>query len=259
MRGVALSQNILVDFCPINQSFEGPLFDTSFAANVDYFRAAGNWSQRFAGDLGLYSYYRKYAWHSLPVVLPHFMSAELRWYRGMGFRGVSTYAEPGDWYTYGLNHYVLAGLAWDVDAPVDMLMGEYARAVYGDSSAVALGAYRELERVVRGFGSIPYTSLKGAAALDSVAWVLKRWKVRVDSAERGVTAAEWRRLGLMLDYAIGDLEILRVKVSGAPASEVEARVAALVILLERHKEEGLFILRDKDNLGLFLNHYNSLK
>jgi hypothetical protein len=252
VRGVALSKNILVDFCPINQSFEGPLYDTSLFANAGYFQAAGNWSRRFGGDLALYSYYRKYAWHSLPVVLPHFMQQELRWYRGLGFRGVSTYAEPGDWYTYGLNHYVLAGLAWDVDAPVDMLMDEYLRGVYGDSRGVALTAYRELETGVRQLGSIPYTRMKGAGALDSAITVLTDCRRRVDSA--GLT-----KLGLMLDYAIGDWEILRLRASGSGAAAVEARVAALVGLLEQHANEGLFVLYGKDNLGIFLNHYNSLK
>jgi hypothetical protein len=259
--GVELSATILVDLCPINQSFEAPLYDTSMTANGEYFRAAEDWRRHFAGDRSVYSYYRKYAWRSLPVVLPHFMQQELRWYASMGFRGISTYAEPGDWFTYGLNHYVLAGLAWDPGAPVDMMMDEYSRALFGDARGAALEAYRELERVVRGFGSIPYTRLKPAAELDSAAAVLKRCRARVDSAEagNGGVAASLRRLRLMLDYAIGDLEILKLRATGAGATAVEARIKELVELLERHRGEGLFVLRDGDNLGLFLNHYNSLK
>jgi len=60
----------------------------------------------------------------------------------------------------------------------------------------------------------------------------------------------------MLDYAIGDLEILALRVSGAP---IETRVKELVKLLEAHDSEGLFVLYGKDNLRIFLNHYNSLK
>jgi hypothetical protein len=257
---LSLHKDILVDFCPIDQSFERPLFDTSMVANVAYFQAAENW-RRFAGDRALYSYYRKYVWRSLPVMLPHFMQEELRWYARIGVRGVSSYAEPGDWFTYGMNHYVLAGLAWNPDAPVDMLMDEYVGVVYGAAArGVALGAYRELERIVRNFGSIPFTRLKPAGSVDSAVGVLSRWRGNVDSAAvvagNGDFAANLRRLGLMLDYAIGDLEIVKLKVAGAP---VEGRVKQLVEMLERHRGEGIFVLRDSDNLGPLLNHYNSLK
>jgi hypothetical protein len=250
--GVVLDKDILVDFCPIDQSFERPLYDTTMVANAQYFRAAEAWRQRFAGDRAVYTYYRKYAWRSLPVMLPHFMQDELRWYARSGVRGVSTYAEPGDWYTYGMNHYVLAGLAWNPDAPVDALMEEYARVQFGDARAVALEAYRELERVMRGYGSIPYTRLKPMGELDSAATVLKRCRARVEAAGLG-------KLSLMLDYAIGDLEILKLRASGAGPAAVGGRIKELVDLLERHRGEGLFVLRDADNLSLFLNHYNSLK
>jgi hypothetical protein len=250
--GVELSKDILVDFCPIDQSFEAPLYDTSRVANAQYFRAAEDWKRRFAGDRALYSYYRKYAWRSLPVMLPHFMQDELRWYAGIGVRGVSTYSEPGDWYTYGMNHYVLAELAWDPDAAVDQLMDEYARVQYGPARVVALEAYRNLEGVERGFGSIPYTRLKPVGELDSALGVLRGCRGRVESAGLG-------KLGLMLDYAIGDLEILKLRASGAGSTAVEARVKELVEFLELHRSEGVFVLRDGNNLSLFLTHYNSLK
>jgi len=38
------------------------------------------------------------------------MQKDLQWYAKLPVQGVSTYAEPGDWFTYELNHYVLA--AW---------------------------------------------------------------------------------------------------------------------------------------------------
>jgi hypothetical protein len=263
------------------------------------------WRQRFTGDLGLYSYYRKYAWRSLPVMLPHYMQQELRWYTAMGFRGISTYAEPGDWYTYGLNHYVLAGLAWNTGMNVDSLMDEFLRGQYGGARGAASGArvaasktYRVLEEVVRKYGSIPYTRLKSAAEIDSALGALRKCKAAIASAnvemgKAGIEKAEMKkaemkkvgmrkaatakderrqpagsrfaddmiavnlgRLGFILDYAIGDLEILALRVSGA---SIGARVKELAELLEAHDGEGLFVLHGKNNFRILLNHYNSEK
>lgn len=236
-----LNEDILVDICPINQSFETPLYDTSITANAAYFRAIQEWRQRFTGDLGLYSYYRKYAWHSLPVILSHYMRDELRWYTAAGFHGVSTYAEPGDLHTYGLNHYVLSALAWDPGANVDTLTEEYQPG--------AAAAYRVLEQVVRNYGSIPYTRLKSAAALDSALEALRECRASLASAKA-------ESLGPLLDYAIADLEILSLRASGAP---IEVRVKELVDWLEAHEKEGLFVLYGTNNLRVFLNHYKSLK
>ncbi|HEY4289231.1 MAG TPA: DUF4838 domain-containing protein [Puia sp.] len=259
-QNVELNDDILVDVCPINQSFERPIYDTTVKANAGYFRAMKEWQQRYTGDLGIYSYYRKYAWRSLPVMLPHYMQRELRWYTAMGFRGISTYAEPGDWYTYGLNHYVLAGLAWDTGKKVDSLMDEFLRSQYGEARGTASEAYRVLEEVVRKYASIPYTRPKSAGQLDSALVVLRKCKAEIASAKSkhvdDMVAADLARLGFILDYAIGDLEIQALRAANAP---VEARVKELVELLEAHDGEGLFVLHGKDNLRIFLNHYNSEK
>jgi len=240
---VALNPDILVDFCPIDQSFERPVYDTSMAANIDYCRAVRQWRQCYTGDMALYSYYRKYAWHSLPVVLPQFMQQELGWYGSQGFRGVSTYCEPGDWYTYEVNHYALAGLAWDPCANVDSLTDAVLRVRYGAGVGVARDIYRVLGDVVREYGSIPYTRSK---PVDSVLTVLRSCK----AAAAGIT-----RLGVMLDYVIGDLEIIRLRSEGA---DIAPRVKELVGLLEAHAQEGVFV-SSGDDLGIFLKHYNSLK
>jgi hypothetical protein len=241
--GVALNPDILVDFCPIDQSFERPLYDTSMVANIGYCRAVGQWRQCYTGDMALYSYYRKYAWHSLPVVLPHFMQQELRWYGSRSFRGVSTYSEPGDWYTYEVNHYVLAGLAWDPCANADSLTDAVLRVRYGSAVGVARDVYRVLGDVVREYCSIPYTRLK---PVDSVLTVLRGCKL----AATGLT-----RLGVMLDYVIADLEIVRLR---SMDGDIAPRVKELVGLLEAHRQEGVFV-SSKDDLGIFLKHYKSLK
>jgi len=223
-QSVVLNKNILVDVCPINQSFEGPMQHTTNRVNVPYTKAIVAWRRYFPGDIGLYSYYRKYAWRSIPVILPHYMQRELQWYAGLPFQAVSTYAEPGDWYTYELNHYTLAGLAWNPDLPVDTIMDQYTGFRYGPAKQIALAAYRDLGEGVRNFGSIPYTSLKPAEAIDKAATQLRERREEVKAALGGVQdkaiTDNLNRLSYMLEYAIEDLEITSMRASGTlkPAS-----------------------------------------
>ncbi|HEY4207501.1 MAG TPA: hypothetical protein VGM31_11840, partial [Puia sp.] len=138
------------------------------------------------------------------------------------------------------------------EAPADSLIHELLHVRYGAADGLALSAYRALEDVVRQYGSIPYTRLKSAASLDSAMAVLKMCKSRVDAANLPL-------LGAMLDYAIGDLAVLKLKASGAPGATVEARVRELVDMLQQHAGKGLFVLREKDNLRIYISHYNNLK
>ena len=72
------------------------------------------WHKVFDGDISIYSYYRKYAWDSLPVIIPHYMQKDLQWYAKVPVQGVSTYAEPeaeqqrwrlrGGWSSYPSTH-----------------------------------------------------------------------------------------------------------------------------------------------------------
>ena len=50
------------------------------SANSKYAAALQAWTKSFSGDISIYSYYRKYAWHSLPTLIPHYMQNDLRYY-----------------------------------------------------------------------------------------------------------------------------------------------------------------------------------
>jgi hypothetical protein len=241
---VDLDEDVLVDFCPISQSFEFQIRDPESKVNSGYVENLKGWRQKFGGDISLYSYYRKYAWHSLPVLLPHYMQDDLKFYAALPLQGISTYAEPGDWFTYELNHYALAHLAWDPRLDVDALIAKFAEARYG-SDPVAIRAYTTLEEVVRTYGGIPHTSRKTAEQLQAprerVATVLA--EVRQAAAE-GDPAIQRNltRLGLMCEYALKDLEILTMVASKAPEAEVRAATMALHAFVTKHQDQGVFLV-----------------
>lgn len=255
---VSFDKSVLVDFCPIAQCFERQIDDPRSGVNAKYVQALRAWLKVFPGDISIYSYYRKYAWNSLPVILPHYMGHDLRFYRKLGVHGVSTYAEPGDWATYELNHYVLGRLAWDPDADVDALVKDFYVARYGQAAAPAEAALRTLADVVPRACSLPGTSLKTPAEYDAFAARIDDQLQEVEKAA-GEDAARparphLRRLALMLEYARRDLALQRLRAAQGSPEEGRARVAELHEFLQANADAGVFLAhRIKQNR--LLNRY----
>jgi hypothetical protein len=258
-QGVALAPDVLVDFCPIGQNFDVQIDDSAGANNAQYVAAIRDWRRRFPGDVGLYSYFRRYAWLSLPVLLPRYMQHDLRWYASVPLQGVSSYAEPGDWFTYELNHYALGALAWDPDLDMDALLGDYAAARYGAPAATAARAALEaLEDVVRTSGSIQYSRPRPAERIADARARLAERAADVGDARAGATpshAAALDRLALMLEYATRDLEIQEARASGAGAAAVEGRIEALAGFLTANGDRGVFLLTGRDDRARIARHY----
>jgi hypothetical protein len=241
---VKLDPRILVDYCPINQSFEVPINDPSSTRNADYVRALTAWRERFPGDIGLYSYYRKYAWKSLPAFIPHYMQADLQFYHSLKppLAAVMIYGEPGDWGTYELNHIALGRLGWDTDVNMDVIVKAYCAARYGaDHADEIVSALVTLGDTVRTYGSLPFTSLKSAEQIATA----KR-KLEEIAAKLPKSGAAFQRLGLMFRYAIDDLDLQHDRGSKAPEAQVRKKVDALFEFLVQHKADGVFIVSDAD-------------
>ncbi|HVY73709.1 MAG TPA: DUF4838 domain-containing protein [Puia sp.] len=253
---VALNREVLVDFCPINQQFEKSIDDTAAANNHAYATSLQRWRNTFTGDIGLYSYYRKYAWRSLPVIIPHYMQHDLRWYKKMPVQGISTYAEPGDWFTYELNHYVLGQLAWNPDVSVDSLVGVFCRARYGDACVQAKHVLEVIETTVRFLCNIPYTTRKSAAELAAAEQKLRRARSGLLAARQHAKSpvrANLSRLLLPLDYALYDIEIQRARLKDTV--EARKKVGEMVRFLEANRDSGVFILPARDPLVYFEKRY----
>jgi hypothetical protein len=225
---------VLIDFCPIAQNFEFTLDDPAGhgtradgatpVANKQYFDALQAWRQRFDGPISIYSYYRRYAWDSLPVVLPWHMKREMAWYGSIPTQGISSYSEPGDWFAYELNHYLLPALAWDRDQDADALVKKFADARYGDAAPVAINTYKILADVVRKDCSVPFVSLKSEAEID-VASKRESTPSR-QSSPRPVasrTQPALARLTLVVEYVHRDLAVQKMRATDAPRDQIRER------------------------------------
>jgi hypothetical protein len=255
---VQLNKNILVDFCPINQSFEKQIYDSGCTNNYSYEQALKLWRRTFTGDIGLYSYYRKYAWHSLPNVIPHYIQRDLQWYSNLPLQGISTYAEPGDWFTYELNHYVLSNLCWNVTINVDSLIDQYCIFRYGRFNKIARAAYSVLENIVPDYCSIPFSNLKPVGQINEAkSKVLKQIQAlqKVQVKCEGEVKENFSRLLLMMQYVYYDLEIQQLISASDNTMIIEGKIKELLEFLKDNKDEGVFIISSKNELSWMSNHY----
>ncbi|MEN6363258.1 MAG: DUF4838 domain-containing protein [Bacteroidales bacterium] len=244
-QNITLNNKVLLDFCPINQCFEYQIYEDGDARNKAYNDDLIKWTKAFGGDISIYSYFRKYGWRSLPNIIPHFMQRELNYYHSIGMKGISVYSEPGDWFTYGVNHYVLAHLAWNPNVNVDSLVEAYSAQIYRKAAPVGVFVYNELEGIVRFACSIPYTTLKKPEQYDVYAARIAvcRQKVTKALGENRtdlLACKNLKRLGLMLEYANKSLEVMRSKTleNKEETTRLEAEVKSYV---KGHAEEGVFI------------------
>jgi len=251
---VPLNKDILIDFCPIDQSFEKQIDDPLEKNNAMYVNSLQAWRKKFPGNIGLYSYYRKYAWRSLPVIIPHYMQHDMQWYADVPLQGICSYAEPGDWGTYELNHYVLGHLAWNPGCNVDSLIDQFCLLRYDSDWRKVKGIYTFLENTVRRYSSIPFTPLKPAGQITQAEKELSKHisEVRImlqRSADAGLT-----RLLLMMTYADYDLKI-QEKIALHETKEAAGIVKDLVSFLEKNRDQGVFVLSSKNNFTSYLKHY----
>ena len=234
-----MDKSVLIDFCPIGQCFEVQIYDPTSAKNAEYASAIQAWKKSFAGDMSVYSYYRKYAWESLPIIIPHYMQADLKWYMKIGSAGISSYSEPGDWLTYELNHYTMARLAWNPDADVDAIVSEFCVSRFGKLAGSVGKLYAALEDTTRLGCSIPGTSLKKPAELEGY---IKRLSAAKDAlASEAAGDASVAALLDSTDYALKDMALQKEIAEGGSMAVRTKLVDELVAFLDAHAGQGVFL------------------
>ncbi len=253
-----IDSNVIMEFCPIRQTFARPIWDWSAKQNVPYHEALLKWFGRdvFKGDIGIYTYYRRYVWRSLPVVVPNFIASELRWYHSLGVSGIRSYSEPGDWFTYELTHYAIAKLSWNVNLSIPSLVREYCADRFG-AAGPDVGKY---------FGIIEQTlpmqnrvAFNTTPTLDQTEGYLQNMKTCAtlleEAGQKALAAGDSNatfllgKLSLSLEYTTLDLEIgrLSMRMAGAyienGAEQLEQLQSKMAGLFDANLDKGIFISR----------------
>lgn len=242
-----LSPDVLLDFCPIGQNFEVQIYDESSKANANYKKQLDEWKAMFTGDISIYTYFRKYIWQSLPNICPHYMQKDILYYQEAGANGASIYSEPGDWFAYGPNHYLLSRLCENPSADVDALMRDYSEVVYKDKADVALKIYDLLERTVSHATRFPSSDMKPLDAYDPYLAEVREARSYLDKEIAGcadeVTRHHLERLGLMLRYV--DMSIIERKNEVVAGKKLSGNIITDEVraLFSDNLDKGIFIIR----------------
>ncbi len=206
--------NLLMDFCPGSRSFAYPIWDKSVPANAMYDSSLRKWltGSAYKGEVGWYSYYTKYIWRSLPVVIPHLIQGEMHYLHSLGVVGIGCFSEPGNWFTYELNHYIIAEASWNSDVNVDSLIEDYAKTEFGAAAKSVVRYFQTMEKTVpfanRIQGTPPATFAQMQEYMQGFETCKELLKCGL-SAANGDTEADFliHKLELCLQYATLDLKI----------------------------------------------------
>jgi hypothetical protein len=156
-REMNFAPDVIVEFCPINRSYATTLDDPGSKVNVSYEQQLKEWVKQFPGEVSHYSYYAKYSWRSLPVVLPSQIARDIQHWQELGEVGTSIYCEPGDWLALEVNHLAFAKASWDSNSKTMVWYEAYLRARFG-AAAIAMRSYFEHATRVSLDGLIPQSS-----------------------------------------------------------------------------------------------------
>ncbi len=257
-QNTVIDSNVVMDFCPIRQTFARPIWDWSAKQNVAYHEALLEWFKRnvFKGDIGIYSYYRRYVWRSLPVVFPNFIASEMRWYHSLGVTGMRSYSEPGDWFTYELQHYAIARLSWNVHGSIPSLVRGYCIDRFGAAGPDVENFFNIIEQTLPFQNRVAFNTTPSLEQTEDYLRNLKACAQLLEDAEQKAHAATdskaiflLHKLSLSLEYTTLDLRIgdLSMRMAGAyvqgGAEKLEELQNKMVNLFDANLNQGVFISR----------------
>ncbi|CAA9387990.1 MAG: hypothetical protein AVDCRST_MAG74-795 [uncultured Pyrinomonadaceae bacterium] len=142
-RNMNFEPQTILEFCPINQNHSFSLDDAAAPENRKYYEQLQKWIKRFPGEVTHYSYYAKFSWRSLPVVLPLQIAREIKNWHRIGEVGTSIYSEPGNWLALEFNHAAFSRASWEENFDAEKWYDEYLQARFG-AAAQAMKRYHAL-------------------------------------------------------------------------------------------------------------------
>ncbi|MQY78865.1 MAG: DUF4838 domain-containing protein [Bacteroidetes bacterium] len=144
---MAFGSDALLEFCPINQNFAYPLSSQVDEVNSKYNQQLKEWIARFPGEVIHYSYYAKYSWRSLPVILPVQIGSEIKEWFQLGEKGAGMYCEPGNWLALEANHLAFSKALWDSGFDAEKWYSQYLQVRFGKASNSVKTYYELATRV----------------------------------------------------------------------------------------------------------------
>ncbi len=225
---------VVMEFCPINRSFETALYAGADPQNTTYFWDLEGWANGVIDPqaITIYSYITKYAWRSLPILVPHLIADEARRFHAMGIGGQAAYSEPGGWASFELDHYIMARASWNAGLDVDRAIDDYARARYGKAGPAMAKYLRLVEEVVPHAVAIPGTTLEATRQRS----MIQRFRRAEQFLNQARTAAAGDTSALLLigkmaaseQYAMNEMRLRLAILQGSEGSREDHAIQDLL-------------------------------
>ncbi|MFX3635383.1 MAG: DUF4838 domain-containing protein [Candidatus Pristimantibacillus sp.] len=237
--------SIIIDYAPYFRSYKDTIFNPASSANQTAINQLNSWKNTFDGNISMYEYYRRYAFHSLPIVFPKLIGEELPFYKSFGMNGIGMYSEPGDWITFEITHYMLAKLSWNSALNAEELIEPYIQSRYGAASAEMTEYFDLVEEAGRAL----YNSVGGDTNNNTAVTKMRdnylQARTVLTSAQSKVSqnrsmAFMVERLLWNMDFAIADTETNYYRLNGDNASLAQAKLRAQDSM-NAHRFDGIIL------------------
>lgn len=252
--------SILIDFAPYFRSYRETILDSNSGTNKPSIDLIEQWQNSFDGPLAMYEYYRRYAFHSLPVVFPRLIGEEIPFYHSLGMSGIGTFSEPADWITYEITHLILAKLSWDAFLDAEQFIQDYSESRYGQASSELNEYFRLVEEAGRTVYNSPTgdTNNKNAMSKMRDNYYAARTHLAsglAKSANGGAAEYMMERLMWNIEFAIADVEMDFYRLEGNNNNAAAAKQKAQD-LLNAHRFDGI-ILQNSYSVRRYINGFGS--
>ena len=143
--------NLGIQVCHTYSCNSHPIASENCRGNTKYFRRELEHWAEISNHLFIYEYYNKGVWGGLPYYLVHLIRQDMPYLHGLGTEAFFTQAAGRRWPACGLNHYIAAKLAWDVDLDVDRLLDDFCEKFYGEAAKPMRTYWQTLEDAFAGY------------------------------------------------------------------------------------------------------------
>lgn len=235
-------ESILIDFAPYFRSYRDSVFSP---ANQSVINQINSWKSKFEGTFTMYEYYRRYAFHSLPIVLPQLIGEELPYYKQFGMDGIGTYSEPGDWITFEITHFILAKMSWNAELNASELIEDYIEARFGGASDDMKTYFQLVEEAGRSIYNSPTGDMNNATRVTEMRSKYLQAKQNLENAlAKAISGSKEsymiERLLWNIDFSIADVSVDYYRLLGDNANMAESRMQAQHAM-NKHRFDGIIL------------------
>lgn len=234
--------NNIIDIAPYDRSYQVPIYDHSAARNAYYDDLIKKWRSVFGGDIGIYEYYRKYAWHSLPCDVDGLVGQEVPYYQSIGADGLGMYSEPADWLGYEALHAEVAALSWNTHLDPAAWQRSYLADRFGSGAAVMGDYLGKVEDGCRAIYINPGGQYGNQSAVSQALgdFQAAQRDAATAAAAGGSAGYVAQRLDWAAQFAVADTQISYYANTSDPVNQAEAtqRTKDLVTL---HRFDGVVL------------------